>query len=122
MITPPDRTHSIPYLYIKCTKQNISFNDEMILLAYLQFNPTFQESDHVSLRRGYKVRYVLTICSVVRSNSLGPKMAGAKNLRKMKPEITEYLTSLLSRKKKKAEESHILSTKTNCSISHNNVY
>jgi hypothetical protein len=26
-------------------------------------------------------------------------MAGAKNLRKMKPEITEYLTSLLSGKK-----------------------
>jgi hypothetical protein len=27
-------------------------------------------------------------------------MAGAKNLRKMKPEITEYLTSLLSEKEK----------------------
>jgi hypothetical protein len=28
-------------------------------------------------------------------------MAGAKNLRKMKPEITEYLTSLLSGKEQK---------------------
>lgn len=44
----------------------------------------------------YKINYILTICSVVRSNSLGPRMAGAKNLRKMNPEITEYLTSLLS--------------------------
>jgi len=34
-------------------------------------------------------------------------MAGAKNLRKMKPEITEYLTSLLSGKKK---EIHTFST------------
>jgi hypothetical protein len=31
-------------------------------------------------------------------------MAGAKNLRKMKPEITEYLTSLLSGKKKKKKK------------------
>jgi hypothetical protein len=36
-------------------------------------------------------------------------MAGAKNLKKMNPEITEYLTSLLSGNKK-----IIFSQKTNC--------
>ena len=31
----------------------------------------------------------------VKSNNLGPNMAGAKNLRKMNPDMTEYRTSLL---------------------------
>ena len=37
--------------------------------------------------------------SVVRSNNLGPSIAGAKNLRNMKPDITEYRTSRLSANK-----------------------
>lgn len=36
-----------------------------------------------------RVKAVLTICSEVRSKSLGPRMAGAKNRRKMKPDTTE---------------------------------
>lgn len=42
----------------------------------------------------------LTICSVVRSNNFGPNIAGAKKRKNMNPDITEYLTSLLSVKKK----------------------
>lgn len=37
---------------------------------------------------------LLTICSVVISNNLGPNIAGAKNRRKINPLMTEYLTSL----------------------------
>lgn len=39
---------------------------------------------------------ILTICSDVRSNNLGPRIAGAKKRKKMKPDMTEYLTSLFS--------------------------
>jgi len=37
----------------------------------------------------------------VRSKSLGPNIAGAKNLKNINPETTEYLISLFSKKKKK---------------------
>jgi len=37
----------------------------------------------------------------VRSKSLGPKIAGAKNLKKINPDTTEYLISLFSKKKLK---------------------
>lgn len=35
-----------------------------------------------------------TICSVVKSNNRGPRIAGAKNLRKINPDTTEYRTCL----------------------------
>lgn len=41
-----------------------------------------------------------TICSFVRSKSLGPNIAGAKNLKNINPDTTEYLISLFSEKKK----------------------
>lgn len=41
-----------------------------------------------------------TICSLVRSKSLGPKIAGAKNLKNINPDTTEYLISLFSIKRK----------------------
>lgn len=41
-----------------------------------------------------------TICSFVRSKSLGPNIAGAKNLKNINPDTTEYFTSLFSKKNK----------------------
>lgn len=40
------------------------------------------------------ISQLLTICSLVISNNLGPNIAGAKNRKKINPLITEYLTSL----------------------------
>lgn len=92
-------THFTSFLHVNSTNGNIG----SMMSWFLQFN--FHSTLHYKMLHmcinSMQTQCILTICSVVRSNSLGPKMAGAKNLRKMKPEITEYLTSLLSGKKKK---------------------
>ena len=54
-----------------------------------------------SIKRNVMIGFVfgiikLTICSVVSSNSLGFRIAGAKNLRNTKPDIAEYRTSFSS--------------------------
>jgi hypothetical protein len=80
-------------------------NKEGITTCFIPFSTCKQQNEelmpsvqHCATLHYTQTQCILTICSVVRSNSLGPKMAGAKNLRKMKPEITEYRTSLLSAK------------------------
>lgn len=48
-----------------------------------------QQENSVAVNDNPYVLMLLTICSVVKPNNFGPKMAGAKNLKNMKPDITE---------------------------------
>ncbi|KAE9545786.1 hypothetical protein AGLY_001329 [Aphis glycines] len=122
IVTPLNRTGSfkcmLPNFLMMCT-ESLKLFDALVLIVDKVINVVLGSSisigrhnlspgytalhSHASININpsaiYKGSWMIevkhTICSFVRSKSLGPNIAGAKNLKNINPDTTEYLISFV---------------------------